>query len=208
MTETLTSRTGGPRFPATLDRVLDVVDKVVQYLCVLALSLTVMSVFWQVLSRYVTSQSSPWTSDLAALSFVWLSMLAIALGVRRGRHMVLDIWEYFRYRRWLSNTVHIVSIGVVIAVLCLLAFFAIQGLGPAFSRRMPGLGISNGWMSLAVPVGALISLVFAVESLWKLLNAGEGENPLPQRVLFQEEVEEIEEKVVAEERKRMVEGEI
>ncbi|MGB3954745.1 MAG: TRAP transporter small permease [Brooklawnia sp.] len=195
-------------FPATLDKALDALDRVVQYLCVAALGVTVVAVFWQVLSRYVTSQSSPWTSDLAAFSFVWLSMFAIALGVRRGRHMVLDIWEYFRYRRWLNNTIWIISIGVVMAVLFLLAFFGIQGLGPAFSRRMPGLGISNGWMSLAVPVGAILSLIFAAEALWKLLLAREGEDPLPQKVLFQDEVEEIEERIVAEEKKRMVEGEI
>lgn len=193
-------------FPKALDRVLNTLDVITQILCAIALGVVVVAVSWQVLSRYVTSTSSPWTSELAALAFVWLSMFAIALGVRRGRHMVLDIWEYLKYRRWLNNAIWVFSIGVVIVVLGLLAYYGFNGLSASFSRKMPALGISNGWMSLAVPVGCTLALVFAIESLWKLLLAKEGENPLPYGVLYQAEIEEAEDRMVAEEERRMVGG--
>ncbi len=195
-------------FPQALDRALNLLDLIVQILCAVALTVIVIAVSWQVMSRYVTSASSPWTSDLAALAFVWLSMFAIALGVRRGRHMVLDVWEYLHYRRWLNNAIWVVSIGAVIVVLGLLAYFGFSGLSASFSRKLPGLGISNGWMSLAVPVGCSLALIFAVESLAKLLLAKEGENPLPRGVLYQEDIEDAEDRMVAEEERRMVGGAI
>lgn len=192
-------------FPKALDRALTMLDRVVQFLCVFALGVVVVAVSWQVLSRYVTSASSPWTSELAAFAFVWLSMFAIALGVRRGRHMVLDIWEYFSYRRWLNNAIWVFSIGAVMLVLALLAYYGFAGLSASFARKMPALGISNGWMNLAVPVGCTLSLLFAAESLWKLLLAKQGEEPLPKGVLYSDEVEQDEELMVAAEERRIME---
>lgn len=171
-------------FPETLERVLDVLDQIVQIACVVLLSAVAFAVTFQVIARYLVSVSTPWTGDLAAIAFVWLSMLAIALGVRRGRHMVLDIFEYLPARRWLSLTVALVSGLAVIAVLAVLVYFGSAGLEAAFSRRMPGLRIPNGWMSLGVPVGCSIALIFAIESLWRTVTARPGEDRLPTGVLF------------------------
>ena len=88
-----------------MHRLLGRLDLAVQMLCILLLGVVIVGVMWQVLARYVTRDSTAWTAELASYAFVWLAMLAIALGVRRGRHMVLDIWEYVRYRRWLARLI-------------------------------------------------------------------------------------------------------
>lgn len=178
-------------FPRWLQRILDVADVVIQIVCVVLLAVMLASITWQVVSRYVIEQSAAWTSELAGVTFVWLAMLGISLGVRRGRHMTLDIWEYVPYRRGLYLSVVGFSGLAVIAVLAILAYFGFDGLGASFSRDMPGLGLSYGWQSLAVPAGCTISLVFAIEVLWKTLMAKQGEDPLPAGVIFQPEAEII-----------------
>lgn len=171
-------------FPPILDKVLGLVDKALQAACVALLSVIAFAVTFQVAARYVVSTSTPWTVELAAICFVWLSMFAIALGVRRGRHMVLDVFEYAPYRRWLVVTVDLVSGLAVIAILFALMYFGFAGLKASFSRTLPGLKISNGWMNLGVPVGCAIALVFAVEALWRRLLAKDDKNPLPQDLIF------------------------
>lgn len=168
-----------------IDKGLDLFDLVLQVLGILLLGIVAVSVTLQVFSRYVTQSSIPWTAELASYSFVWLSMIAIALGVRRGRHMVLDVWEYLPYRRWLMISIETVAAVIVAIVLILLAWYGSQGLGAAFNRSLPGLGIPYGWVTLAVPVGSIVALIFAVEAWWKRIHAPEGEDPLTAEVLFQ-----------------------
>lgn len=168
-----------------VDKVLATLDRILQIAGVLLLLTVVFAVTWQVIARYVTSSPSAWTSELASYAFVWLAMIAIALGVRRGRHMVLDIWEYVPYRRWLVRSVDTAAALIVIGSLAALVWFGLESLGPAWRRTMPGLGLPMGWVSLAVPVGCAFSLLFAIEAWWKTFHAERGEDPLQAKVLFQ-----------------------
>lgn len=167
------------------ERLLTGLDIALQWIAVALLAVVVFAVTWQVLARYVTTSSSAWTSELASLAFVWLAMLAIPLGIRRGRHMVLDIWEYFPYRRWLQRSVTTVSAIVVILTFALLVLFGFEAAGPAFNRTMAGLPISFGWIALAVPVGSVFSAIFAVEAWWRLFTAEKDVDPLDDPVLCQ-----------------------
>ncbi|MGB4137664.1 MAG: TRAP transporter small permease [Microbacterium sp.] len=173
-----------------MDRLTNGLDRAVQLLCVVFLAVVVVSVTWQVLARYVTHASSSWTVDLAALAFVWLAMFSIALGVRQGRHMVLDIWEFFPNRRWLTVLITTVSSVLVLATIAALIWFGFEALPSAMRRKLPGLGVPFGLVSLAVPVGCILSAIFAVEAWFRtVMNRDPEADPLPSRVIFQPEGE-------------------
>lgn len=174
--------------PRPIERIMSALDTVVQWACVLCLTLVAVSVSWQVLTRYVTRDSATWTTEVSALAFVWLSMLAIALGVRQGRHMVLDIWEYVPERRWLRIAITSIASGLVLATLIALTWFGMEALPSAMRRNMPGIDLPFGLISLAVPVGSAIAAIFAVEAWWRLIRNPDPEvDPLPSAVLFQSE---------------------
>jgi len=169
-----------------LDRALGALDKIVQALCVLCLAVVTFAVSWQVVARYVTQSSSSWTSELGTLAFVWLAMLAIAIGVRHGRHMVLDVWEYMPPRRWLRNTVTVTSGLLILGTLLALVYFGWTGVPSAMARNMPGLGLPFGLNSLAVPVGCAIAAVFCLEAIVRqLVNRDPDIDPLPSKIIFQ-----------------------
>ena len=178
--------------PALLERILTTLDRIVQWACVVALSIVTIAVSWQVITRYVTRDSASWTLEVAALAFVWLSMLAIALGVRQGRHMVLDIWEYVPERRWLRITITTIASALVLATLVALTIFGFESLPATMSRTMPGLDLPFGLISLAVPVGSAIAAIFAIEAWWKLVREPDPDaDPLPSAVLFQSEADTL-----------------
>lgn len=172
--------------PRPIDRILTALDVAVQILCALCLATVTLAVAWQVLSRYVTRGASSWTTEVAAIAFVWLAMLAIALGVRQGRHMVLDLWEFVPQRRWLRIAVTTGASALVLLTLVALTYFGAEALPSAFRRMMPGLQLPFGLVALAVPVGSAIAALFAVEAWWRLVrNPDPSVDPLPSRVLFQ-----------------------
>src|SRR5699024_5924373 len=71
-------------------KILDALEKVVMLAAVASLAVIVLTVVWQVIARYVTSQSTAWAPELAQTAFVWTALLAIPLGTRSGRHMLVD----------------------------------------------------------------------------------------------------------------------
>ena len=56
-----------------------------------ALVIVVLSVVWGVITRYLTSQPAPWTSEVAGIAFAWCIFVGAAAGLKRGQHVSIDM---------------------------------------------------------------------------------------------------------------------
>ena len=144
-------------------KTLDALEKVVMVAAVIALRVIVLTIVWQVIARYVTSQSTAWAPELAQTAFVWAALLAIPLGTRAGRHMLVDIW---RGRSDLMQKVMFTLASVAIMLICLtLVVYGIEMFQTSSQRKLSSLGISSGWQMAAVPIGFGLSFIFQLEVL-------------------------------------------
>ena len=144
-------------------KILDALEKVVMLAAVASLAVIVLTVVWQVIARYVTSQSTAWAPELAQTAFVWTALLAIQLGTRSGRHMLVDIW---RGRPETLQKVMFTVASVAVMLICLaLVVYGISMFGTSSQRTLPSLGISSGWQMVAVPIGFGLSFIFQLEVL-------------------------------------------
>lgn len=148
-----------------MKRALDLLEKVLEAACVAALIVVVIAVSWQVIARYVTEASTAWAPELAQIAFVWCALLAIPVGVRRGRHMMIDVWTGIK-NKTVQAAISTFAMIVVVGVSGTLVYFGINMLPVALSRTLPGLGISAGIANIAVPVGFTLCAIFAIESWW------------------------------------------
>lgn len=154
--------------------VLGAVDRVLCWIVaggLLAMSTILMI---QVIARYVANAPTVWSEELAISLFVWVSMLAIPLGLRRGEHLTLDILSK-RFGPRANKALSIVIAVLIIITLAVIAYLAIK-LVPAADRQLlagiaGGLGIQAkvSWVYLAVPVGFSFGILFTVERLVALL---------------------------------------
>lgn len=148
--------------------VLGAIDKVVSWTVVVGLGLMALVIFIQVAARYVLNSPTVWSEELAISMFVWVTMLAIPLGLRRGEHLTLD----FVTKRF-SGTIA-KAIAVAVAALNVLMFAVLivltVNLLPAADRQLLA-GIAGGfgipakvsWVYIAVIVGGALSVVFSIE---------------------------------------------
>ncbi|MGP9539116.1 TRAP transporter small permease [Brachybacterium sp. AOP43-C2-M15] len=144
-------------------KVLDTVERAVMLAAVVSLAVIVLTVVWQVFARYVTSQSTSWAPELAQTAFVWTALLAIPLGTRSGRHMLVDIW---RGRSETLQKLMFTLASVAVMLICLALFvYGIEMLATSSQRKLSSLGISSGWQMAAVPVGFGLSFIFQLEVL-------------------------------------------
>ena len=148
--------------------ILNVIDKALCWIVATALLAISTILMVQVIARYVANSPTVWSEELAVSLFVWLTMLAIPLGLRRGEHLTLDILSK-RLTPQVNRMLAVVISLLTITMFVILAFFAMKLL-PAGDRQLLA-GISGGlgipakvsWIYLAVPVGAVFSVLFTVE---------------------------------------------
>lgn len=74
-----------------LDRVAAALEAVANTLNVIVLVAITVVVFFSVIARYVFSTGVPWSEEFAIWGFTWLIFTGMALGMRGGRHVAVDV---------------------------------------------------------------------------------------------------------------------
>jgi TRAP-type C4-dicarboxylate transport system permease small subunit len=64
------------------------IERLLMGLCAILLIFLSITLFIQVLTRYVLHEPLPWTEEAARFALIWFGMLAAAAGSRRGIHFV------------------------------------------------------------------------------------------------------------------------
>lgn len=54
-----------------------------------------LSAIFQVFNRFIIQLSAPWTEELCRYAFIWIALLGIANGVKRGSHLNVDLLDNF-----------------------------------------------------------------------------------------------------------------
>ncbi|WP_072314900.1 TRAP transporter small permease [Agrococcus sp. Marseille-P2731] len=154
--------------PGLSGGILGGIDRAVSWVVVVGLGLLAVVIFVQVAARYVLNSPTVWSEELAISIFVWVSMLAIPLGLRRGEHLTLD----FLVKRFSGGVAK--ASALLIAALNILFFVVLivltVNLLPAADRQLlagiaGGLGVQAkvSWVYVAVVVGGALSVLFSVE---------------------------------------------
>jgi TRAP-type C4-dicarboxylate transport system permease small subunit len=116
----------------------------------------------QVLMRYVFGQALSWSEELALLCFSWAMLLAIALGVRDGVHVRMDLIATrlpAALGRWLDKSVALAITGAGGFV----AWAGMNYVQDSFGATSAAIGYPTAWLYACAPVGGALILVFALE---------------------------------------------
>jgi len=68
-----------------------VVDRALEWLLVTCMSLMVINVLWQVATRFVLRNPSPFTEEIARYLLVWVGILGGAYAVGKRVHLAIDL---------------------------------------------------------------------------------------------------------------------
>jgi TRAP-type C4-dicarboxylate transport system permease small subunit len=143
-----------------LDKIERVVSVIEEYVCVGLIIVMCISVFAQVIFRYVLAVPLSWTEELSRYSMIWLTFIAGAMCIRSNSHYVIDIL--------LKKLDLLPRLGLQLLILGGMAVFAgvmlytgIEILPIINYQTSPALRISMGYIYLAIPFGAFL-MVFHI----------------------------------------------
>jgi TRAP-type C4-dicarboxylate transport system permease small subunit len=154
-------------FPALLTRIVDYVEHRLAWLLVLLMSVMVVDVTWQVVSRFLLRAPSSFTEELAGFLLIWIGILGAAYGFRTRSHLGIDLLVS-RLRGGARRTATIITHTLVAAfALSAMVIGGILLVRLAFQLNQisAAMGIRVGFVYLALPLAGGLMIVFSIESI-------------------------------------------
>lgn len=152
---------------------LDGLNGIGKLLCGLLLAVATISVFWQILVRFVldvmgANISAPWTEEVARYSFTWAVFIGVGVISRHAGLIAVEMLPQL-LRSPYGLILKLLAIGITIAFFVVAGVtgyhFAVQG---SFETS-PVMRVPMTWVYAALPVGAALTvlnlLALALESL-------------------------------------------
>lgn len=137
------------------DRLIDAAS------AVLLIGMVSVSVI-QVFLRYVLNSPLPWPEEMARWAFLWLVMLGCVTVTRTGTHIRMSMFVHMLPKGARAYT-DLMGIALSATTLALIGWLGFGLMGQTTAVSISG-HISYRWLYLALPVGAVLSLVNLLRS--------------------------------------------
>lgn len=149
-------------------------DDYLEKLLIILMSILVVDVLWQVISRYIFSSPSSFTDELAGFLLIWVSLFGAAYVTGRREHLAIDLLIHK------VNTKTRVKLELFIqAMIFLFAFFVlvIGGIWLVYTRfvlsvKSAALQLPLGYIYIVLPLSGLIILFYSVDNSRVLMKPG------------------------------------
>ncbi|MBO8173344.1 MAG: TRAP transporter small permease [Bacillaceae bacterium] len=136
-------------------------------LLIVLFSIMVVVVFFQVFMRYVMENSLSWSEELARYCFIWMIYLGISYGVRKRRHIKVDVLLLlFKGKRIklffsiLANLLFLVFCGFVVKYGSGIALQLLE-----YGQKAPALQFPIGFVYMAAPVGMGLTAIRLIQNI-------------------------------------------
>lgn len=137
-------------------------------------SVMVVVIFVQVVMRQLDSSLS-WSEEMARFCFIWLIYIGISYGVKKQRHIKVDVVLLMLNEKgkiilnMISNLLF-----VVFALFVIYYGFDIASKLLEFGQKSPALQIPMGLVYMATPVGMGLTLIRLIQNLIKQFRTLQG----------------------------------
>lgn len=145
---------------------LDLIEKVERFFLAISMGVMIVDMTYQVILRYVFSNSNAWSEELARYLFIFEVMVAAAIAIRKNSHLQIDVLiNCFKPRTKTAFTLVSTLVGMVFLV-CLLVY-SIKLVQTGGTNISVGLNIPMSIPYATIPLGVVLMLLTSVEVVLK-----------------------------------------
>ena len=148
-------------------------------IAVAALLVTVGSVGWGVVTRYVTAQPAVWASEVAAIAFAWLTFFGASACFRHNAHPSIDMLV----RRFPPGPRRVARLGADLLVAAFLAYFCWLGLEFSIAAWDNPTAVLRVPMTVVYGPVALASAMMLARHLAAMVRPARGAERAPERAV-------------------------
>jgi len=145
-----------------IKKIASIFDLIGFVLGIILMVLMISTLSAGVVSRYVFNRPIFWTGEFSRIVLMWTVFIGAALALRRNSpidHISMDFFVSLLPLKFRKITDKIVW-GVTVFFCLAIIFVGIRFFVQTISMRTAALGISKGFIHIALPIFAIIALVF------------------------------------------------
>jgi TRAP-type C4-dicarboxylate transport system permease small subunit len=148
---------------------LDVVEKIEKIVLAIAVAVMLFVMVYQVILRYIFSNSNAWSEELTRYLFIFEVIIASAIAIRKSSHLQVDVLiGRLKPRARCVFTICSTLVGIVF--LCFLLLYSIQLVKTGGTNVSVGLQIPMSVPYSSVPIGAVLMILTSIEVVLKNIN--------------------------------------
>lgn len=145
-------------------------DNFEEYILIGLFSFVTPLMLVQIIMRYVFENSLSWSEELARYIFLWMIWLGASYGVKKSRHIRIEILN----EKLSGKSRGYLEIIIIAVCICFCGFLAIKGGELAseifdLGQLSAALRLPMGYPYLSVPVGASLMIIRYLEKVSEII---------------------------------------
>ena len=140
----------------------NLLDRLILFISSFALMLLVVTVTWQVFSRYVLNDPSSWTDELARYAMVWLGLLGASYLFGIKGHLAITLLDGYLRDKGKAHVALQLLINAISFAFVSLAMLkgGIALMGRTTQQLSPALQLPMSTVYSILPISAVIILIY------------------------------------------------
>jgi TRAP-type C4-dicarboxylate transport system permease small subunit len=146
------------------------IDSVLEKLVLIILVLMLVSVVWQVFSRFVLQAPSTMTDEISSFSLIWIGLLGSAYAAGRNLHLAIDLISenIVKKRQGFFNGIVFISVAFFAFTVMIIGGFRLVQLSFQFGQTSATLEIPLGFIYMVVPISGILICYYSIDTLLNL----------------------------------------
>ncbi len=140
--------------------------KLLEKMMIVLVTAMMLSLFWQVFTRFVLKVPATWTEEIARYTFIYLVMIGAALGVKNSVHFGMTMVSDKLHGRARDLYQRFVINGIIMICAIFLVYYGIEFTRMyGMNRVSPTFLTPMAWVFGIVPFSGLLMIVFSFQNM-------------------------------------------
>lgn len=152
-----------------MNAIKDILDKIIEWFCIILMGIMTILVTWQVITRYVFNNPSVFTEKTCQYLFVWLIMYGSAYVFGKREHMKISFVRDMARPSIQKILDCLQEIIIAIFTIGVMIYGGYWGSMTQLAQSDATLGIPIGVIYSAIPISGVIVIFYVVNNIIKIL---------------------------------------
>lgn len=116
---------------------------------------------WQVITRYILKDPSPWSEELVSYLFAWMALLGASVVTGERGHMNIPIVVDKMGNKAKKALLVLAEVVAFLFSAVILVYGGIEITSLAMGQLTSSLGIAIGWFYIVLPLCGVLNMIYA-----------------------------------------------
>lgn len=154
-----------------MSKILHLLSQCLEKLLMLMMAAIVVTVTWQVFSRFALRAPSSVTEELARFLLIWIGILGAAYAYKTRAHLGLDLFLEKATAQAQKKIRIVIELVVLFFAASIMVFggSSLVSITLELNQISAALGWQMGWIYSVIPLSGLLISLFSINNLYQLI---------------------------------------